>query len=169
MRPSLLAWLVLPAAFAVGACGGDDEKSADKQPSTSPSSKVAETVQVTETDFKLQPANPKIAKSGRVRFEVRNDGAVEHSLEIEGPSGDFKLKRNLKPGEASSVEVNLEPGTYEWYCPVGDHKALGMRGEITVGAGAAGGGGGTSTTEDRKSGDGNSGSGSSESGGGSGY
>jgi uncharacterized cupredoxin-like copper-binding protein len=28
--------------------------------------------------------------------------------------------------------VNLKPGKYEFYCPIANHKALGMEGEITV-------------------------------------
>jgi plastocyanin len=27
---------------------------------------------------------------------------------------------------------NLPPGKYEFYCPVGNHKEMGMEGEITV-------------------------------------
>jgi uncharacterized cupredoxin-like copper-binding protein len=28
--------------------------------------------------------------------------------------------------------VNLPPGKYEFYCPVANHKEMGMEGEITV-------------------------------------
>jgi plastocyanin len=160
MRASTLAWLAVAAVFALGACGGDDDKSVDEQKAVSPSGRAAATVRVSETDFELQPANPRIAKSGLVRFDLRNDGKVEHSLEVEGPGGESKLEPTLAPGESGSLKVRLEPGTYEWYCPVGNHKALGMRGEITVGRPS-----GTPTT----GGDSPSGDDSSSGGSGSGY
>lgn len=39
----------------------------------------------------------------------------------------------LEPGGAAQeLAVVLQPGTYELWCPVGDHRALGMTVTITV-------------------------------------
>ena len=68
-----------------------------------------------------------------------------HALEVEGPSGEVETE-DLQPGDSADLDVDLsEPGEYEIYCPVDDHKGMGMEGTITVGGD---GGGGTTTTDD---------------------
>jgi uncharacterized cupredoxin-like copper-binding protein len=140
----VLASLFALALVAVG-CGGDDEKGKE---ATTPSGPPVATVNVKETEFKLDPANPEIAKTGVVAFKVSNEGKVDHNLEVEGPGGEVELPENIKPGESATLKADLkEPGTYEWYCPVDNHKDLGMKGEITVSAGASTKGGGSTTPQ----------------------
>jgi uncharacterized cupredoxin-like copper-binding protein len=123
------ALAALASIGGLAACGGGAKKT---PPSTTAAPPVA-TVAVTETEFKLTPANPSISKSGVITFKVTNRGTVAHSLEIEGTaSGDAKLPQDLQPGQSATLTVTLKPGKYEWYCPVDGHKAMGMRGEITV-------------------------------------
>jgi plastocyanin len=103
-------------------------------------------VDVVESDYQLEPANPRIRRAGVVRFVARNEGKVGHALEVEGPAGEAKTGR-IRPGGRADLEVDLsKPGTYEWYCPIDDHKRLGMKGAVTV-AGGGSGSGGASTTE----------------------
>ena len=66
---------------------------------------------------------------------MTNDGKVAHALEIEAGGKEFETD-SIPPGGRASLKVDLEPGTYEWYCPVGDHKDRGMEGEIVVGGGS---------------------------------
>jgi uncharacterized cupredoxin-like copper-binding protein len=141
--------LILPAllALALASCGSDEKSS-----SSSPSKPAAgsKRVAVAETDYKLTPSNPKVAK-GAVTFAVANKGKTVHSLEVEGPGGEQQLAEPLKPGESGTLKVNLaKDGKYEWYCPIDNHKGLGMKGEITVG----GGGSGKSSSSDDKGGGG---------------
>jgi uncharacterized cupredoxin-like copper-binding protein len=129
-----LATAGLALATALAGCGGDDD--GNKEPSPAPARTAGETVAVTESDFKLDPADPRIDKPGDVVFRVVNEGAVDHSLEVEGPNGESKLAQTLAPGDSATLEVKLDKrGKYEWYCPVGNHRQLGMEGEITVGRG----------------------------------
>ena len=124
-------------SLVVAACG-DDEKSATE---TQPAETAAETVAVSETEFALDPANPRIDQAGTVTFEVSNDGKAVHALEVEAPGGEVETG-SIQPGESATLTADLDqPGSYEWYCPVGNHRDLGMEGEITVA------GGGTGTTE----------------------
>ena len=37
-----------------------------------------------------------------------------------------------RPGQSGTLKANLAPGKYEFYCPIGNHKEMGMKGEITV-------------------------------------
>ena len=102
-----------------------------------------QTVDVSETDFKLDPSDPTV-QPGTVSFKVTNDGGVDHNLEVEGPNGEVELEQDIAPGESGTLTVDLsKPGAYEFYCPVGDHRERGMEGEITVtGGGGAGDSGG---------------------------
>ena len=72
-------------------------------------------------------------KSGEVTFNMTNDGQMTHSLEIEDVTGqDQELEGDVSPGQSGTLTVNLPPGKYEFYCPVANHKEMGMEGEITV-------------------------------------
>ena len=65
---------------------------------------------------------------------MKNDGQVTHSLEIEDvtPGHDQELEGDVSPGQSGTLKVNLAPGKYEFYCPIDNHKQMGMEGEITV-------------------------------------
>jgi uncharacterized cupredoxin-like copper-binding protein len=132
--------------------------------------KATKTINVSETDFKLDPANPRVSKPGVVEIKATNNGQTTHSLEVEGPGGEQKLPSELQPGDSGTIKVDLsKPGRYEWYCPVDDHKGMGMKGEIVVGGGGSNttstGGSETSTNGSSS----NSGSGSGGGSSGSGY
>ncbi len=134
-RWSVVALLAVIASIGVGACGGDDDE--DTAATTAPTGTAAEggggeTVDVTATDFTFDPSDPTV-KPGDVTFDLTNDGDTLHNIEIEGPSGEAELPEDIGPGEKGSVTADLnEPGTYEFYCPVANHKDLGMVGEVTV-------------------------------------
>lgn len=98
---------------------------------------VAGGVQVSLTDFSIEM--PENLPAGPATFRVSNDGAVEHNFEVEGQGMEEELEENLAPGDTGTLQVDLEPGTYEIYCPVGDHADRGMRMELTVQAGGGGG------------------------------
>jgi uncharacterized cupredoxin-like copper-binding protein len=94
------------------------------------------TVSVAETEYRLSPANPSVAKAGVVEFEVVNAGKVAHALEVEGPGGEVETDE-IKPGSSATLKADLDKaGRYEWYCPIGNHKDRGMKGEITVAGGS---------------------------------
>jgi uncharacterized cupredoxin-like copper-binding protein len=71
-------------------------------------------------------------EAGPVVFDVANDGTIRHNFAIEGEGVDVSLAENLQPGESDALEVDLEPGTYTVYCPVGRHREQGMEVELTV-------------------------------------
>ena len=61
---------------------------------------ATETLDVSLTDFEIDPANPRIDQPGQVELpgQERRRGTV-HNLEVEGPSGEAVIPDNLKPGE----------------------------------------------------------------------
>jgi plastocyanin len=136
-RWSAIAILAVAASIGIAACGGDDDDddSAGATATTEETTAAGgggETVKVSATDFKFDPSDPSVAP-GEVTFDVTNDGEAPHNLEVEGPSGEAELPEDLQPGDSGSLAVDLgEPGTYKFYCPVGNHEELGMVGEVTV-------------------------------------
>ena len=90
-----------------------------------------ESVDISETDFALDP-DEVTAKAGTVTFKVTNDGDTVHNLEVEGNGVEEELPQDLSPGDSGALTVDLEPGDYTMYCPVGDHREQGMEGTVTV-------------------------------------
>jgi uncharacterized cupredoxin-like copper-binding protein len=136
-----VALLAIGAAVAIPmvGCGGSSNDNSTSNAATQASTTggaaatgAGGTVSLTATDFKLNPSDPTVS-SGDVTFNEKNDGQVTHSLEIENVNGqDKELEGTVSPGQSGTLKVNLPPGKYEFYCPVGNHKQMGMKGEITV-------------------------------------
>jgi predicted lipoprotein with Yx(FWY)xxD motif len=106
-----------------------------EEPAASPAaSPVAagegQSVDVSLVDFAIEM--PAEVAAGTVTFNITNDGQAPHNFEIEGNGVEMELEENLEPGESGTLEVDLAPGTYEVYCPVGNHADQGMRLELTV-------------------------------------
>jgi uncharacterized cupredoxin-like copper-binding protein len=125
-------------ALAIAGCGSSGNSSSTTAAGSSTTTAAqgggggGSTVNVSETEFKLNPSNPTV-KAGQVTFDVSNDGAIPHSLEVEGPNGEQKLTSDLSAGQSGTLSVDLsKPGKYEFYCPVDNHKQMGMKGTITV-------------------------------------
>jgi PQQ system protein len=115
---------VLAVTTALGGCLGQN-------PGT-PQGPPVETINVRETEMKIDPKNVTIDKPGIVEFKVQNAGRVVHALEIEGPTGEVETDQ-IAAGKSATLRANLNrPGQYKWYCPVGNHEAQGMTGTVTV-------------------------------------
>jgi uncharacterized cupredoxin-like copper-binding protein len=133
------------ALFAIGAavavpmvgCGGSSSDNSTSNAATPASTggggaSAGGTVDLTATDYKFDPSDPTV-KSGNVTFNLKNQGQVTHSLEIEDVNGEDKeLEGEVQPGSDGTLTVDLKPGKYEFYCPVDGHRQMGMTGEITV-------------------------------------
>jgi plastocyanin len=138
MRRSLIALVLTTALFA--GCGGDDEEqpAATPEPAAEATEEPAaeggggQTVEVSSPEdgaLKFDQAELS-AKAGKVTFNYANPSQVPHALEIEG-NGVEEATDTIQADEAS-VTVDLEAGTYRFYCPVGQHADAGMEGELTV-------------------------------------
>ena len=147
ITPARTTAALAAVALAVAAAGCGEKREAGTGTSTAAGgATVTEvpadtTVDVTETEFKIDPPLPKVAKAGVIAFAVKNEGKVDHAIEIEMPGGEIDTD-SIAPGESETIKADLKPGTYEWYCPLADHKDRGMKGEIVV-AGKSGSGSGS--------------------------
>ena len=134
--------LAVPALVAAG-CGDDDEDGdqAATTPTAAPTTQTTaptattpsqgrSAVAIEATEFKFTPSTVDV-RSGETTFRLRNAGGAPHALEIEG-NGIEEETRVIQGGEPAELKVDLEPGTYEMYCPVGNHREQGMEGTLEV-------------------------------------
>lgn len=124
--------------------GGDDEDAAaetlpaaDTEVEETPAAAAAgdalisgDEVPVSLMEFAIDL--PSTLPAGPVTFAVTNDGTITHSFEIENESLEEELETPLDPGQTGLLTVDLAPGTFEIYCPIGNHADNGMRTEVTV-------------------------------------
>ena len=131
--------VVLPILLLLAACGGSSDESA--------SGDILRTIQISEKEFSLSPSTVTLEETGTYEFEVTNDGQITHALEIEEEGGGAEAETgDIAAGETKTLRFTFSAeGSYELYCPIGNHKAQGMRGTIVVGSAA---GGGDTTTDD---------------------
>jgi uncharacterized cupredoxin-like copper-binding protein len=89
-----------------------------------------DTIEVTLTEYAIQM--PSSLPSGSATFKVTNEGTEEHSFEFEGQGVEEALTTNLQPGESTTLTAELQAGTYTAYCPVDDHRQMGMQTQVDV-------------------------------------
>lgn len=88
-------------------------------------------VNVRMVDYSFEMPNQIAA--GSVTFNVENAGEHKHNFEIEGQGIEKELEEDLEPGQRGTLRVDLQPGRYRVYCPVGDHaEKRGMETTLTV-------------------------------------
>ena len=91
----------------------------------------ATTVRTLEDEFSIRLESGTSLKPGKYRFEVANRGQIDHDLAIEGEGTEEKTAL-IGPGEEASLEADLKPGEYRFYCTVPGHAEQGMEDEVTV-------------------------------------
>ena len=126
-RTRLAGAVVLVGALALGGCGGGEEPQRRAE-----ASRAGAQIRVIETEFELDPAKAQVAQAGQVRIEAVNRGQTVHALAVETRAGE-RSTETIEPGRSRTLTADLPPGRYTWYCPVGNHRELGMEGMLTVG------------------------------------
>jgi uncharacterized cupredoxin-like copper-binding protein len=93
-----------------------------------------QTINVQETEFKIQlPPGTKL-KHGGYTFVVHNAGKIQHDLVFEGSNLSGAHRTSLiDPGGEAKLAVALAPGSYTLYCSVDGHRAAGMVTKLVVG------------------------------------
>jgi plastocyanin len=71
------------------------------------------------------------ATAGSVTIDFTNDSSLSHDVKIEG-NGVSGEGTDQVTGGSTSATVDLQPGTYAFYCSVDGHRAAGMEGTLVV-------------------------------------
>jgi uncharacterized cupredoxin-like copper-binding protein len=145
----------LPLAALALACGATVAATVVAAAPASASTS-ATTIKATETDFHIALSKSSF-KTGKYVFDAVNKGHTTHALMITGPGIKMAMTKDIQPGQSATLAVTLKKGTYDVFCPIPGHKALGMNLNINVGGG--------STAASKSSGSGTSGGSTAGSGG----
>jgi len=87
------------------------------------------TVTVTGKNFSYSPNEIKVKKGDTVKVVFQNTGGF-HDFVID----EFSLKTaTIADGQSETVEFTADKtGTFEFYCSVGTHRQMGMKGNLIV-------------------------------------
>ena len=130
-----LATLAAVLLLALAGCGGDDESSSSGSGGGSSSGSGGgggqQIALSAPADGSLKFDKTELtAQAGKDTINFDNPSSVPHAVEIEGNGVEEETKTVTK--DKASVTVELKAGTYDFYCPVGNHRAEGMEGKLTV-------------------------------------
>jgi plastocyanin len=72
------------------------------------------------------------AKAGNVTIDFDNKQPLQHDVAVEDSSGKELGATDLVASGTASTTVDLQPGTYTFFCTVPGHREAGMQGTLTV-------------------------------------
>ncbi len=127
MRAPRTTLTLLAATLALAGCGGDDGVGGDDAVTDS-TPEAGGTISVEAGDLYFDPETI-TAAAGTIEIELVNVGAVEHDFVIE-EAGDEDVA-HAEPGETATGSIDLEAGTYTFYCSVPGHRSA-MEGTLEV-------------------------------------
>jgi uncharacterized cupredoxin-like copper-binding protein len=132
--PAATLLLLLPLAAATACSSGSKAPApGSSPPAGSPTATgQAATVTVTEKEYSLGLSQTQFAP-GSYTFVANNAGTVAHALAIAGPGVAATQTSAISPGGKAQLTVTLQQGSYELWCPIDGHRALGMDTHIQVG------------------------------------
>jgi plastocyanin len=130
------------AALGLAACGGDDDNGTTAA-ATQPANTAAtggggggggSTIDIStpsgsDLAFEQQDVTTK-AGSDTISFD--NKQALGHDVKVEDSSGQEIGGTDIISSSTATATVNLQPGTYTFFCSVPGHREAGMEGTLTV-------------------------------------
>ena len=114
-RSAIIGFGAIAAVASLAGCGSADSNQAD-----------VPTVDIELGNYTISPNTITIG-TGVVNLRVTNTDSIEHNLTVGG-----RGTRNLAPGQEQTVSVDLDVGSYNMWCDISGHAALGQTGTLQV-------------------------------------
>ncbi len=150
MKKVAVALMLVLAALALAACGGSSSSSSESTAESAPAESTestsegggkaeggsagsASTLDIEAASTGLAYASDTAsAKAGKVTVNFTNPQPVPHDVAIETMNGEVLGQTETISEGTDSTEVELNPGTYKFFCTVPGHREAGMEGTLTV-------------------------------------
>jgi plastocyanin len=108
--------VTLGSAGSISGCGGNKGGSG---------SSAGKTIDLEADDFYFKPTAITLTAGEKATLAVKNEGATEHNLTVEG----LGVNQDLEKGKSAEIPVTPKAGSFEFHCKY--HPAK-MKGTITV-------------------------------------
>jgi plastocyanin len=147
MKKVAVAFALVLASLALVACGGSSSSSSSEssaaETTTESSGSGAEAeggsagsasaldIEAASSGLAFASSTA-TAKAGKVTVDFTNPQAIPHDVAIESSGGEVIGQTETTAEGSDSTEVELEPGTYTYFCTVPGHREAGMEGTLTV-------------------------------------
>ena len=141
MKKALILFAVIAlAGFGLAACGGDDDEEEETTAAATTTTETAGAGGGASTVEVSAPADGSLAfeqtdlttKAGSVTISFTNPASVSHDVKIEDSSGTELGGTDLVSQGDATATVDLQPGSFTFFCSVPGHREGGMEGTLTV-------------------------------------
>jgi plastocyanin len=130
------------AVLGLAACGGGGDNNNDTTAAATPPATTAttggggggSTVDISTpsgTDLAFDQKDVS-AKAGTVTIDFDNKQAIPHDVTVEDSSGMQLGGTDLVSSGTANATVDLQSGSYTFFCSVPGHREAGMEGTLTV-------------------------------------
>ena len=136
----ILALLLSAGVLVAAGCGDDEDEGggggaaatpeATEEPADTGGGGEALTLTADPGGSISWEPNELSAPAGTVTITLVNESDTPHAVEVEG--NGVEEESETITGSETDLTVDLEPGEYTFYCPVGQHRQNGMEGTLTV-------------------------------------
>ena len=142
-RASALMAVAALAVLGLAACGGGGDNNGTTAAAAAPATTTAtagggggggSTVDISTPSGGQLAFDQKdvSAKAGSVTIDFNNTQPLQHDVKVEDSSGQELGGTDLVSSGMATATVNLQPGTYTFFCSVPGHRQAGMEGTLTV-------------------------------------
>ena len=142
MRKALILTAVVAlAGFGLVACGGDDDDEDTTAAATTTTETAAAAAAGAPARSRSRPrptaASPSTrrtltAQAGSVTIEFDNPASISHDVKVEDYSGSELGGTDLVSQGDATATIDLQPGSYTFFCSVPGHREAGMEGTLTA-------------------------------------
>jgi plastocyanin len=138
----ILIAVVALAGFGLAACGGDDDEDTTAAATATTTTETApagggggaSAVDISAAaDGSLAFDQTDLTtKAGAVTINFDNPASLTHDVKVEDSSGTELGGTDLVSQGDATATVDLQPGSYTFFCSVPGHREAGMEGTLTV-------------------------------------
>jgi plastocyanin len=131
LAPVTIALTALVLGLA--ACGGGENEAATTEGTATGGGGGGQTLEISADPggaLKFEQTSLE-ASAGEVTIDFTNDSSLQHNVTLDGPGVEDEGTDTIS-GSSTSTTLELQTGTYTFYCSVDGHRAAGMEGKIVV-------------------------------------